>query len=58
MDEQENAIMNEAGHNNEDELQKDEDYLKDDDDDDFARKLGGIFSWLVTCIRRSVESCL
>jgi hypothetical protein len=44
MDEQENAIMNEAGHSNEDELQKDEDYLKDDDDDDFARKLGGIFS--------------
>lgn len=70
MDDQEGAIMNEAGHSNEDEdvdheeydlehaeheeneewernedeLQEDEDYLEDDDDDDFARKLGGIFS--------------
>lgn len=70
MDDQEDAIMNEAVHSNEeedvdheeydlehaeheeneewerngDELQEDEDYLEDDDDDDFARKLGGIFS--------------
>ena len=27
-----------------DELQKDEDYLKDDDDDEFVRKMGGISS--------------
>lgn len=34
---------NEEWERNEDE-QEDEDYLEDDDDDDFARKLGGIFS--------------
>jgi len=69
VDDQEDAIMNDVVHNNEDEdvdneeydlahaenegneegernedEQEDEDFLEDDDDDNFARKLGGIFS--------------
>lgn len=72
VDDQEDAVMNDAVHSNEDEdvdheeydlehaehednedneewernedEQEDEDFLEDDDDDDFARKLGGIFS--------------